>query len=130
MDSRIDVYIIQNDQIESVRTHIKMSKNHNQKTLSILRVIAQREEPSLSSIIADTKLPKSTIMRHLSMLREDYCLVLKTVRDNRRRFYQVESWGAFDPEFFRALTDEDVACTSVASISDPTRLKGNNSTNE
>lgn len=113
-----------------MRTHFKMSQNHNQKTLSILRVIAQRDEPSLSSIIADTNLPKSTIMRHLSMLREDYCLVLKTVRDNRRRFYQVESWGAFDPEFFRTLTDEDIDSTFVGIISDPARLKGNNSANE
>ncbi len=89
-----------------------MSQNHTQKTLSILRVFALHSEPTLSMIMADTDLPKSTVMRHLNALKEDYSFNFKTVRRSQRRYYKVTSWGVFDPEFFRSLSEDDLIDTT------------------
>lgn len=86
-----------------------MTLNSNRKTIAILSVFAKKKHPTLSELVSITELQKSTIMRHLKMLQQDFMFDYEHDKSLRAKgAYRVNCWGVFNPRFIRMLEIGDL----------------------
>jgi hypothetical protein len=74
--------------------------------LAVLKALAQLDQPSIHDLIEITGYSRSTVQRQLKELRELFEMEISFCRTGWKRgavgYYQVESWGLFNPDMLKA----------------------------